>query len=520
MMQGKKMIGLSVVSIMLLTSSSAAMGMNHKTEPVQAEPIAIKHPVKNETKVVVAKEMKSDGKLVNYNVRIPEVQGLRDAMYQEQLNYIMMSHAMKDIKSVETQAEELAAESKKEGWEFRPFEIFIDFEVKSNDDVLSYTITTYTMTGGANGITRVDSYNIDTNQNKPIELKDLFEANADYKNVINREIATQIAAQSKDKNKAYFEGADGFQTVSDLQDYYIKDDRLVIIFPEYTIAPGFMGTPEFEIPMGSLNSVLKHPEPLIVDGSYYNYHSNFAFRIPPIWENKVEIKEKYNMEDSIVKVDFIYTPQGSTQENTSLASISVVDKGEYKDIEKNDAPVYKIAETEAYVYLVSTPGANPYSADSQASKEYSKLVAALDGVDDLFKIVNVEQELENKVETEVEISTFNKLIINSREIALENPMYKTEKGVMMIPLRQVSEALGYKVTWNDKERSVELSSGAQWTSLKLGEDNYSFAKMLVKLGTAPEMRDECTYVPLDFASTILKAEVNILEDGVVTIVQN
>lgn len=84
-------------------------------------------------------------------------------------------------------------------------------------------------------------------------------------------------------------------------------------------------------------------------------------------------------------------------------------------------------------------------------------------------------------------------------------MYKTEKEVVMIPLRQVTEALAYKVAWNGEKKSIELSKGAQWTSMKLGEDNYSYAKMLVKLGTAPEIKNECTYVPLDFISKILKA---------------
>lgn len=87
------------------------------------------------------------------------------------------------------------------------------------------------MTGGANGITRVDSYNIDTNQSKRIELKDLFETDADYKNVLNKEIAAQIAAQSKQENKSYFEGEDGFKTVSEFQDYYLEDSNLVIVFP-------------------------------------------------------------------------------------------------------------------------------------------------------------------------------------------------------------------------------------------------------------------------------------------------
>lgn len=44
-------------------------------------------------------------------------------------------------------------------------------------------------------------------------------------------------------------------------------------------------------------------------------------------------------------------------------------------------------------------------------------------------------------------------------------------------------------------------------------NNYNFAKMAVKLGTAPVIIDSKTYVPTNFIEEILKAEVEAIEDG-------
>lgn len=390
-MQSKKIISLSLAGIMLLQGSALATETIKSNDGITAVPISVILPHLENVDITVAKEMKSESELVKYNVRIPKVSGLKDVVYQEQLNNNIMSQAMEDIKSVEEQAEEFQKMAKEEGWEVRPYEISIDFDVKSNGGIISFEVNTYTMTGGANGITRLDYYNIDKEQSKEIELKDLFKADADYKSIINEEIASQIKEQMGQENKYYFEDEDGFKTVSDDQKYYIEDGKLVIVFDEYTIAPGYMGSPEFTIPMDSINDMLQNPQ--------------------------------------------LFT--GDNTENL---------------------------------------------------------------IDD--------------------VSVFNKMIINNNEVSLNNQMYKNENGVVMIPLRQVAEALGYEVTWNDESKSVELVKGVHWTKLTIGEDNYSFAKMLIKLGTAPETKDGNTYVPLSFTSEVLKAIVSTSDDGTVILEQD
>ena len=47
------------------------------------------------------------------------------------------------------------------------------------------------------------------------------------------------------------------------RDFYINDEnQLVIVFDEYEVAPGSMGTPEFVIPTELLNGLLAQPSVL------------------------------------------------------------------------------------------------------------------------------------------------------------------------------------------------------------------------------------------------------------------
>ncbi len=96
---------------------------------------------------------------------------------------------------------------------------------------------------------------------------------------------------------------------------------------------------------------------------------------------------------------------------------------------------------------------------------------------------------------------------------LKSELIKNSNGVTMIPLRHVSEALGYEVTWEQETNSVELTKGAQWTQITIGENRYSFAKMIVRLDAAPELMDSSTYVPLGFVEQVLQSSVEKLENG-------
>lgn len=90
----------------------------------------------------------------------------------------------------------------------------------------------------------------------------------------------------------------------------------------------------------------------------------------------------------------------------------------------------------------------------------------------------------------------------------------------MLPLRVVSEALGFQVQWDGELRQVCVSKDARNISLKSGENYYMVArKTPVKLSEAPEIKDDITYVPIEFFREILKHQLIIAGDDLAIIME-
>lgn len=89
--------------------------------------------------------------------------------------------------------------------------------------------------------------------------------------------------------------------------------------------------------------------------------------------------------------------------------------------------------------------------------------------------------------------------------ASENGYLKSGAIEPMIPLRAVSESLGFTLTWNPDTFSVDLSKGNLFTTVKTGEDSYTINKMFTALGAAPELVNSKLYVPASFVAKILHA---------------
>ena len=111
--------------------------------------------------------------------------------------------------------------------------------------------------------TRADSgqtsrfYHIDKTTDRVVTLKDLFRADADYVDALSGEVRRQMEEQSgADDAKTYF--PEEFTAIDPEQNFYFdRDGNLVLVFDQYTIAPGYMGMSEFTIPAEVYESLLK-----------------------------------------------------------------------------------------------------------------------------------------------------------------------------------------------------------------------------------------------------------------------
>lgn len=89
----------------------------------------------------------------------------------------------------------------------------------------------------------------DKSTDKVLELADLFKEGSDYIGILSAEILEQMKYKNEHEGGAFFvDGDDAFTEISGDANFYIDSfDRLVIVFDEYEVAPGSMGSPEFFI---------------------------------------------------------------------------------------------------------------------------------------------------------------------------------------------------------------------------------------------------------------------------------
>ena len=139
------------------------------------------------------------------------------------------------------------------------------YQIKTdNDSILS--IGRYFVNTAGSSSTTFQYDTIDKQKQILITLPSLFKDES-YIEIISQNIKEQMLQQIKtDEGKVYWvEGGNSegisssefFKAIAKDQSFYITDSgKLMISFNKYDVAPGYMGTPEFEIPTGAIANIL------------------------------------------------------------------------------------------------------------------------------------------------------------------------------------------------------------------------------------------------------------------------
>lgn len=224
--------------------------------PITAVPISAE--IKNTGIQVKEVVLTSKTKNLDTNIKVPQIVGMLDTKYQDQMNDIILSHAQKDLTLWEKDADEAAAEFKKEGMEYHPYELTIIYSLKEDgtgnpSGMISLVVTSQGATGGT-GMPRVDTYNVfNKEQAQRITLSDVL--GDDFKEKVNAGVLAKIKANPEN----YFE--EEFIGISEDQGFYIENGEVVVLFPKYSIAPGSSGNPEFHFSIAdNLNT---NPTPVV-----------------------------------------------------------------------------------------------------------------------------------------------------------------------------------------------------------------------------------------------------------------
>lgn len=129
----------------------------------------------------------------------------------------------------------------------------LDYEIITNNERL-FSIRFNELIVMASGNEKVKIFHLDKQTGEVIILKDLFREDANFKKIISDNIKVQMKKRmEEDENLTYWIDSEvpewDFKSINDDTTFYINEKgKLVIVFDEYEVAPGFMGVQEFEIP--------------------------------------------------------------------------------------------------------------------------------------------------------------------------------------------------------------------------------------------------------------------------------
>lgn len=213
--------------------------------------------VGNIVKVLTFKEYTINEDTFDADIKVPAIDGLENKNLESSLNekylaenkklYEQFMADMKDLK--ENGGGHLGVNS--------------GYVVKTdNDRILS--VGRYVENIAASSSTTFQYDTIDKKKQVLITLPSLFKDKS-YVDVISENIKDQMIEQHKsDENKIYWvtgieeeELVDLFEKISPEQSFYINpEDKLVILFDEYEVAPGYMGVVEFVIPTEAITNIL------------------------------------------------------------------------------------------------------------------------------------------------------------------------------------------------------------------------------------------------------------------------
>lgn len=234
----------------ILTNIAGMMIMSSMLYTTYPQQLFISSQVQMESKLTIGeKSIIKNLEYLKEDIKIPQLVDGNDEKKINSMNNKITDDIMPKVEEAEKISKEYFGGAEKEKPTF-PYEIYSRYTITTdNNSIISMYDDYYEYLGGAHGMTTRSSYTIDRKQEKLLSLKELFTEDYNYKDIINKEIKTEINKHPEN----YFDSGDAFKGISENQSFYIEGDNLVIYYQLYDLAPYVFGFPEFKIPLKSFD---------------------------------------------------------------------------------------------------------------------------------------------------------------------------------------------------------------------------------------------------------------------------
>lgn len=201
--------------------------------------------------VLTFAEYERQGENETLIVRQPKLANTGNTELEKRINLEIQRKIDALVKTFQEQAEQakqLYLENGGDEDEYMIPEINIDYRLHCNNGLVVSFVLIKSETQ-ASYYEEQYYYNIDLETGKELTLRDLLGPN--YKEIVRQRVRQQIEERKEKDPDAYFysekELASFGMTLDDPGFYLNEKGNVVVVYPKYEIAPGYMGIQEFEI---------------------------------------------------------------------------------------------------------------------------------------------------------------------------------------------------------------------------------------------------------------------------------
>lgn len=248
----------AVISTASVAAALGIVAVGVNTSPAMADSLGSIPIIGGVVRVMTFKEYNVDKDNYDGKIATPKIEGLENEDLQNSLNE---KYLEENTKLYDEFLEEIKELEEKGGGHLG---VDSGYVVKTDtDDILS--IGRYTVNTAASSSEEFKYDTVSKKDNILITLPSLFKDDS-YVEVISKNIKEQmIENNKKDEENIYWieeigedeNIIDNFEKISPDQSFYINENnKLVISFDKYEVAPGYMGSLEFTIPTEALSDVL------------------------------------------------------------------------------------------------------------------------------------------------------------------------------------------------------------------------------------------------------------------------